>query len=202
MGNAHWSVWGRWGITSAAYSQRVQEKYSIKFFVVYVQLFCKFEIFQNNLYLYLYLHLHVVDILGWNYNVFQTCQDTGTQRLLWEDKPWSGCPKSRIRVCLLHVGSLLRCRRCAFSPHSFSKERTGYWIRERENTVSMGWSRRPLHVSDDGLPATTKEVGTLRARLSSGEVCGITKAQFFSVYLECGLCRGSHVHLRLGLKCW
>ena len=138
MGNAHWSIWGRWGIILAAYSQRVQEKYSIKFFVVYVQLFCKFEIFQNNLYLYLYLylHLHVMDILGWNYNVFQTCQDTGTQRLLWEDKAWSGCPESRIRVCLLQVGSLLRCRRWAFSPHSFSKEWTDSWItREREHSI-------------------------------------------------------------------
>lgn len=49
-----------------------QIHYRIFCTVLYWQLFCKLEIFQNN------ISISVSSDVGWNYTVFQPCQDTGT----------------------------------------------------------------------------------------------------------------------------
>lgn len=96
--------------------------------VLYWQLFCKFEIFQNN--------ISIPSDVGWNDTVFQTCQDTGTWGLPWVDRAWSGCPRSRVRVYLPSVVPLLRCRDGRSRPsHLVKNGHLDSWItRQREHS--------------------------------------------------------------------
>ena len=107
-----------------------QIHYRIFCTVLHWQLFCKFEIFQNN------ISISVSSDVGWNFTVFQPSRTQVPRACLGRTELGVAAPRSRIRVCLPSAGSLLRCRDGHSHPsHLVKNGHPDSWVtRQREHS--------------------------------------------------------------------